>query len=151
MASTPTTAAPPDQNSYRPLRPNGKQHLDRSITHASDYPPNFDFRRQELVPPSKGAVTKIDTTGSAHPTPTKGRGRRALASNGTSALRPCKRIDAAPQVTAKANRLNDMIRGSSPLSVTQPDRGISRALSLAPRLLSDNSVIRPHGYALWSR
>jgi hypothetical protein len=25
-----------------------QQHLDRSITHASDYPPNVDFRRQGL-------------------------------------------------------------------------------------------------------
>jgi hypothetical protein len=99
-----------------------QQHLDRSITHASDYPPNFDFRRQGVGSTFEGAVTKIDTTGSAHPTPTRGRGRRALASNETSALRPCKRIDAAPQVTAKANRLDDMIRGSSRLSVTQPDR-----------------------------
>ena len=44
-----------------------------------------------------------------------------------------------------------MIQGSSPLSVTQPDRGISRVLSLAPRLLSDKLSDPTHGYALWSR
>jgi hypothetical protein len=110
MASTPTTAAPPDQNSYRPLRPNGNNISIEASPMPATIRPTLISGGRELVPPSKGAVTKIDTTGSAHPTPTRGRGRRALASNGTSALRPCKRIDAAPQVTAKANRLDDMIR-----------------------------------------
>ena len=37
-----------------------QQQLDRSITHASDYPANSDFRGRELVPLLKVAATKID-------------------------------------------------------------------------------------------
>ena len=65
-----------------------QQQLDRSITHASDYPANSDFRRQELVPLLKVAATKIDTTGPDHPRSTRGQGRQALASKATSAMRP---------------------------------------------------------------
>jgi hypothetical protein len=86
-----------------------QQHLDRSITHAGDYPANLDFRRQGVGFTPDGGRQGIDTTGSAYPRSTRGRGRRALASKGTSAMRPYKRIDAALAVTAKANRLDNII------------------------------------------
>ena len=71
----------PDQNSCRPLRPNGNNSLiEASPTLATTS--QCGSPRQELVPPLKVAATNIDTTGSARPRSTRGRGRRALASNG---------------------------------------------------------------------
>jgi hypothetical protein len=73
---------PPDQNSCRPLRPNGNNSsIAASPTPATTRPTLISGGRQ-LVPPLKVAVTKIDATGSAHPRSTRGRGRRGPASKG---------------------------------------------------------------------
>src|SRR5215207_2677168 len=73
MASTPMTAAPPDQNSCRPLRPNGNNiSIEASPTPATTRP-TWISEGRDLVPPLKVAVTKIDTTGSTHPKSTRGR------------------------------------------------------------------------------
>jgi hypothetical protein len=86
MALTPTTAAPPDQNSCRPLRPHGNNiSIEALPTLATTRPTRISGGR-ELVPLLKVAVTKIDTTGPAHPRSTGGRGPRALPFKGQAAM-----------------------------------------------------------------
>jgi hypothetical protein len=67
----PTTAAPPDQNSCRPLRPNGNNISIEASPALATTRPTWISAGRELVPPLKVAVTKIDTTGSAHPRSTR--------------------------------------------------------------------------------
>src|SRR5215212_1907743 len=109
MASTPMTAAPPDQNSCRPLRPNGNNiSIEASPTPATTRP-TWISEGRDLVPPLKVAVTKIDTAGSTHPKSTRGRGRRALASKATSAMRHANEPTRRWGSTAKANPLDTTI------------------------------------------
>jgi hypothetical protein len=114
MASTPTTAAPPDHNSCRPLRPNGSNtSIEASLMPATARPTWISAGR-ELVRPLKVAAAKIDTTGSAHPRSTRGGGRRALASNGISAMRPLPTNRCRAAGHRQGQSIRNMIRGSSP-------------------------------------
>src|SRR5207344_558459 len=72
-ASTPKTAALPDRTNYRSLRPNGRDiSSEGSPTLATTRPTRISGRRK-LVPLSKFAVTKLDSTGPGHPPTTGGR------------------------------------------------------------------------------
>ncbi len=107
---------PTGPNSCRPLRPNGNNiSIEASATPATTGP-TWISEGRDLVPPLKVAVTKIDTAGSTHPKSTRGRGRRALASKATSAMRPCKRTDAALGINRQGQsvRHHPLIRDRHP-------------------------------------
>jgi hypothetical protein len=71
---------PPDQNSCRPLRPNGNNiSIEASPTRATTRP-TWICGGRDLVPLMKVAVMKIDAIGSAHPRSMRGQRRQPLAS-----------------------------------------------------------------------
>jgi hypothetical protein len=108
-ASTRKTAALPDRTNCRSLRPNGKDiSSEGSPTLATTRPTRISGRRK-LVPLSKFAVTKLDSTGPGHPPTTGGRVRPALDAR-ESAIWPRhtnRRCGDASHLLGQSVRLHD--------------------------------------------
>jgi hypothetical protein len=108
-ASTRKTAALPDRTNCRSLRPNGKDiSSEGSPTLATTRPTRISGLRK-LVPLSKFAVTKLDSTGPGHPPTTGGRVRPALDAR-ESAIWPRhtnRRCGDASHLRGQSVRLHD--------------------------------------------
>jgi len=86
MASTPHDRRRTGPKQLPTASAEWQQHLNRSITHAGDYPANLDFRRQGVGSTFEGGGHEDRHQRQRPSEINQSRGRRALAPNGTS---PC--------------------------------------------------------------
>jgi hypothetical protein len=111
MASTPHDRRRTGPKQLPTASAEWQQHLNRSITHAGDYPANLDFRRQGVGSTFEGGGHEDRHQRQRPSEINQSRGRRALASNGTS---PCGHANESTPRSASPPRPRVRPRAAQP-------------------------------------